>query len=73
MAFQAWEYRVHRGELSQASLDELGREGWELVAVGDQPSGTIAYLKRPALGFKEQVTLEQREKYARMRGERLEG
>lgn len=71
MAFQAWEYRVHRGELSQARLDGLGREGWELVAVGDQPGGTTAYLKRPALGFKERVTLEQRERYARSQGYEL--
>lgn len=73
MAIQTWEYQVFRGEISQGRLDDLGREGWELVAVSEQPSGTTAYLKRPLLGFKEQVTLEQREKYARMRGKRLGG
>ena len=69
MAIQTWEYQVFRGEISQAQLDELGHEGWELVAVTDYAT----YLKRPTLPFKERVTLEQRERYARMRGESSEG
>ena len=74
MAIQTWEYRVLTGAPSQRQLDDLGRDGWELVSVSYGPDGGPAtYLKRPALGFKEQVTLEQREKYARLRGDTLEG
>lgn len=76
MAMQTWEYQVvdiDPAARSQDRLNELGAEGWELVAVSGQEPGTRAYLKRPRLGFKEQVTLEQREKYARLRGERQEG
>ena len=73
MAMQTWEYQVHRGEISEDRLNYLGKDGWELVAVTEQPPGLTAYLKRPRLGFKEQVTIEQREQYARLRGESLEG
>ena len=73
MAMQTWEYRVIQHEISHRQLDELGRDGWELVAVTDGANGLVAYLKRPILGFKERVTLEQREKYARTRATSLEG
>jgi len=69
MAIKTWEYQVVEGQVAEDRLNELGREGWELVAVTEFST----YLKRPILGFKERVTLEQREKYARLRGERLEG
>ena len=69
MAITTWEYQVVEGQVAEDRLNELGREGWELVAVTEFST----YLKRPILGFKERVTLEQREKYARLRGERLEG
>jgi len=69
MAIQTWEYQVVDGRLAEDRLNVLGREGWELVAVTD----SLTYLKRPILGFKERITLEQREKYARLRGESLKG
>ncbi len=68
MAMQTWEYRVTSDD-SEEQMNGLGADGWELVAVRD----TSSYWKRPVLGFKERVTLEQRETYARLRGERLEG
>ena len=69
MAMQTWEYQVVDGPLAGDRLNELGREGWELVAVTDFST----YLKRPILGFKEQITLEQREKYARVQGHDMGG
>lgn len=68
MAMQRWEYRVTEGETSEDSLNALGDEGWELVGVVAGLSGPRAYLKRPALPFKERVTLEQRAKYAHLGG-----
>jgi hypothetical protein len=68
MAMQRWEYRVVRGELSEPRLNELGQQGWELVGMHAGAHGVSAYLKRPVLPFKEQVTLEQRQKYARLEG-----
>lgn len=55
---RTWEYRTGAG-LDVDGLNALGAEGWELVAVQD---GAF-YLKRPGLGFKERVTLEQRAHY----------
>jgi len=40
-----------------ADLAPLGRDGWELAAVG--PTGTL-YFKRPAPDFRERITLDQR-------------
>ena len=73
MAMQRWEYRVVEGDASEGLLNELGDEGWELVGVVAAVSGPQAYLKRPALAFKEQVTLEQRQKYARLGGYQFAG
>ena len=48
---QTWEYHVeHHGTISKKKLNELGAEGWELVAATE--SGGIAstssfYFKRP--------------------------
>lgn len=53
-----WEYRVDT-DLGEERLNALGAEGWELVAVQEG----AGYFKRPRLGFKERVTLEQREHY----------
>lgn len=39
-----WEYR-REYNLIYAALDELGRDGWELVAIHEG----IGYFKRPAL------------------------
>jgi hypothetical protein len=58
----AWEYHKTSDE---AHLDELGRQGWELVAV--TPSGAnreaAFYFKRPALNFREQVTEDQKHRH----------
>ena len=58
---QTWEY-VMEDVSRQERLNELGAEGWELAGnLGIQPSSHI--LKRPALTFQEQVTLDQRKRY----------
>lgn len=56
----AWEYRVERAT-SEAKLNELGARGWEVVAVTEALGDVV--LKRPALDFREQVTLDQRRRY----------
>ena len=73
MARQRWEYRVIEGEVSEEHLNALGDEEWELVGIMAGAGGPRAYLKRPALPFKEQVTLEQRQKYAHLGGYQFEG
>jgi len=50
-----WEYRIE-SDLTVSALDELGRQGWELVETGEDRY----VFKRPALSFVERVTLEQR-------------
>lgn len=48
----AWEYRVvSTSELGpkydvSASINELGAQGWELVAVSDNSGGTALFFKR---------------------------
>lgn len=54
---QRWEYLVI-GEPGR--LPELGREGWELVAVVPEGGASTLYLKRPVPSVREQITLEQR-------------
>ena len=57
-----WEYLIL--ERSQAEqLNDLGREGWELVAVSTAEDGIQLFLKRPLPGFREQITLDQRGSY----------
>ena len=73
MAMQRWEYRVVEAEISEELLNGLGGEGWELTGIVAGASGPRAYFKRPALPFKEQVTLEQRQKYARLGGYQFGG
>jgi hypothetical protein len=67
-----WEY--HKGS-SDENLHELGREGWELVAV--VPSGPGAhltfYFKRPAPSFREQVTEDQKRRYYTLYGLKASG
>ncbi len=41
-----WEYRVENNGLSQEQLNELGSEGWELVAVSISNGQAYHYLKR---------------------------
>jgi len=67
----AWEYTVAADPDEQA-LNALGAEGWELVAVTARGEAARAFLKRPAPGFRERVTLEQREAYLG-RSDRVEG
>jgi hypothetical protein len=62
-----WEYLTIR-EAERAALPALGREGWELVAVGATGGEPTLYLKRAALGFRERVTLDQRQAYYASRG-----
>jgi hypothetical protein len=49
-------------------LAELGRAGWELVAVAPTGGETRLYLKRPRPGLRERVTLEQRARVYESRG-----
>jgi hypothetical protein len=58
-----WHYRVLTGDLSQAELDQIGNDGWELVAVTAAAGKPIVYFKRPHPTLKEAVTLEQRDRY----------
>ncbi len=55
-----WEYRVERVSGEQ-KLNELGAEGWEVIGVTEALGDVV--LKRPALDFREQVTLDQRRRY----------
>ena len=63
----AWEYLKTPDD---SRLDELGRQGWELVAV--VPSGVDGaanfYFKRPGLDFREQVTEDQKLRYYALKG-----
>lgn len=57
-----WEYQI-LPRVEADRLNDLGREGWELVAVGATDGGSELFLKRPLPGFREQITLEQRGSY----------
>ena len=44
---QKWEYRIHIETLSTDELNELGRQGWELVAAIKLNTEVHYYFKRP--------------------------
>jgi hypothetical protein len=55
-----WEYLT----LDHApDLAELGRQGWELIAVVAHADADIFYFKRPLPAFRDQVTTDQRNRY----------
>ena len=57
---QAWEYRSVEGMISDSELNELGRDGWELVAVGGDTAAPRLFFKRLGPNFRERVTLDQK-------------
>lgn len=64
-----WEYQLEpTAALDTNRLNELGQQGWELVAVL-QESGKAVF-KRPGPDYRERITLEQR---AQVERERQEG
>jgi hypothetical protein len=49
-----WKYQIvtlqhPMDEAMQNTLNELGRQGWELVAVTDQPGWVRFFFKRPGV------------------------
>jgi hypothetical protein len=62
-----WEYLKTSGD---GELEELGRRGWELVAVvpSESGGGAALYFKRPGLSFREQVTEDQKRRYYALKG-----
>jgi hypothetical protein len=56
----AWEYCID-ADLDEAGLNNLGRNGWELVGVVTTSSAVRCYLKRPGTDFRERVTLDQKQ------------
>jgi hypothetical protein len=63
---RTWEYTTLSDQFA-GKLDSLGAAGWEVVsAPNDQGAGYL--LKRTALTFQEQVTLDQRKRYFAMWG-----
>jgi hypothetical protein len=57
-----WEYLIIP-DVDRGRLSELGRDGWELVAIGGNAPEALLYLKRPMRSFRERVTLDQRRAY----------
>jgi hypothetical protein len=62
----SWEYLTV--EERRPDLPDLGRAGWELVAVVARAGGDTFYFKRPLPAFRDQVTTDQRNRYYRQRG-----
>ena len=56
---ERWEHLVLPAA-ERARLNDLGAEGWALVAAGEDGGGSVLYLRRRAPDFRERVTLEQR-------------
>lgn len=55
-------------ETERERLAALGREGWELVAIGGDGQEQRLYLKRQEADLRERVTQEQRIHYYRSLG-----
>lgn len=53
-----WEYLISHNE---DELNDLGNQGWELVAVILKQSKPQLFLKRPKPKLKERITSDQRE------------
>jgi hypothetical protein len=62
-----WEY-LTVPETERNRLADLGREGWELVAIGGGPDERLLYFKRPIQSLAARVTTEQRNRYYASRG-----
>ena len=62
-----WEYYTTADD---GPLEVLGVQGWELVAAVPSADGgpPTLYLKRPALSFREQVTIDQKRHYYSLHG-----
>lgn len=58
---EKWEYRVEHciSPLAEEYLNELGSDGWELVAA--MPTAEHCIFKRIAPDLQDEVALEQRE------------
>jgi hypothetical protein len=57
----AWEYLKTSDD---SRLDELGRQGWELVAALSTHIGNATfYFKRPVPDFRERVTEDQKRRH----------
>jgi hypothetical protein len=65
---EKWEY-LAIAEQEAGDLNALGEQGWELVGVND---GRL-YFKRPAMSFRERVTLDQKRHYYGLLGVPFEG
>ena len=65
-----WDYLILPAEPAPevATLRELGQDAWELVAV----SAGTHYFKRPALTFRERVTIDQKRRVYRAHGKAVD-
>lgn len=60
MTISTWEYHLEQATaLTEARLNELGLQGWELAALDSD--GDRAIFKRPGPDYRERITIAQRE------------
>ncbi len=69
MAKTRWEYYI---STERSSLPELGEQGWELSGVAVVNGEETFYFKRPRPSIREEITLSQRERALRKKGEEAE-